>query len=35
MSVDFPLFGVADESDVGEQLQVQAQALLFARQPRL
>ena len=33
--VDLPAFGIADQPDVGQQLQVQPEILLFARQPRL
>ena len=33
--VDLPAFGIADQADVGEQLQLEPQILLFAGQPGL
>ena len=35
MSVDLPAFGKPDQSDVREQLQLEAKVLLFARFARL
>ena len=34
MIVDLPAFGIADQADVGEQLELQPQVLLFARAAR-